>query len=49
MCESMMSNKELFEKYFIKEFCELSKDRVINVRMALCETLINYWKSYSDK
>lgn len=43
-----MECQEIFETYFIKEFSHMQRDRIINVRMALCDTLSAYWKSHPD-
>jgi len=39
-----MECPEIFENYFLKEFSDMQRDRIINVRMALCDTLSAYWK-----
>ena len=34
-----MECKEIFLNYFLKEFSDMQRDRIINVRMAVCEAL----------
>ena len=46
MCQSVMDSPYLFTQYLLKDFAELEKDRIINVRMALCETLVAHWKAH---
>lgn len=43
-----MESKDIFETYFLKDFTELQRDRIINVRMALCDTLAHYWRKHPD-
>jgi len=44
MCDSLMDSKDIFIAFFLKEFVELQNDRVVNVRMALSETIASYCK-----
>lgn len=49
MCESLMeSNHELFTQYFIKDFCELANDKVVNVRMAVAEAIQKSFKKNQE-
>lgn len=45
MCQSLMECPEIFEKYFLAEFSDMQRDRIINVRMALGDVLSAHWKS----
>ena len=40
-----MNNDELFTQHFMSAFCELSRDRVINVRITLSEVILNHYKT----
>jgi len=45
MCETLLLSKDLFTAHFLHPFCDLQRDRIINVRIALCETLAQHFKS----
>lgn len=42
MCEKLMYYPEIFENNFIEYFKDLSKDKVINVRIALAKAMYNH-------
>ncbi len=48
MCESLMGCESIFIKYFLNDFSELQRDRIINVRMTLAESIANHCKSRID-
>lgn len=48
MAQSLMLCKDLFLTHFLKEFCDLQRDRIVNVRMVLCEVLLSHYKSHTN-
>lgn len=47
MCSQIIEDEEIFNKYFLKNFCSLSEDRVANVRITLSDILLQ--KSNDEK
>jgi hypothetical protein len=43
MCKNVMMNKEIFDKYFKKDFISLIKDKVAVVRVQLAETINHHF------
>eukprot|EP00347_Sterkiella_histriomuscorum_P006427 403352815 len=45
MCGAMMHEKtqDIFKKYLMNEYCQLQRDRIINVRMHLSESLFTHY------
>jgi len=43
MCASMMEDTKLFEEHFLDSFVSMQTDKIINVRMHLSETLLDYF------
>lgn len=49
MCGALMEcPDDIFAIYFLKDFQELLKDKVINVRMTLSEAIHEHWKKHPD-
>lgn len=38
----------MFQRYLLKDFCDLQRDRIINVRMVLSETLANHFLTHEN-
>lgn len=49
MCGSLMLSRTIFEKYFLLEFCEMQRDKTINVRIVLAEVLADHYKLFTAK
>jgi hypothetical protein len=45
MCEKLMDNPELFIQHFLDIMVGLAKDKVVNVKLVLAETVKKHIKS----
>jgi hypothetical protein len=43
------TTESLFAKYFLADFISLANDKVVNVRMSLCEVIAQHHKKYNEK
>jgi hypothetical protein len=43
MCASMFDNEDFFMRYLLKDFIDISQDRVPNVRISLSEVIRNHF------
>jgi len=43
MCKNVMMNKEIFDKYFKKDFISLIKDKVAVVRVQMAKTISHHF------
>ena len=43
-----MENEDIFRQYFQKDFCDLAKDRIVNVKMTMSMVLASHYKTKSE-
>lgn len=44
-----MLDRDIFEKHFLKDFCDLQRDKTVNVRIVLSEVLAEHYKLFSTR
>ena len=47
MCASMMLERDIFESSFLAEFCQLQRDKTVNVRIVLADVLADHFKLFT--
>ena len=44
-----MLSKDIFTEYFLKDFCDMQRDKTVNVRIVLSEVLADHFKLFTAK